>query len=114
MTNGDEQQRAEKALALLRGDHFDVPKRKALTADMVAAGARLVVWQQFGSTAMLQRRLRISFSLAGQVVAELERYDVVGPKPEGTRQNPVLRQQNAAHEVFTWLTGLWRPSSEAT
>lgn len=113
MTADNEQQRTEKALALLRGDHFDVPQRKELTADMVAAGARLVIWQQFGSTSMLQRRLAISFTLAGQVMAELERYEVVGPKPEGTHQHPVLHQQDVAHEVFAWLTGLWRPDSQA-
>ncbi|WP_190824712.1 DNA translocase FtsK [Saccharopolyspora pogona] len=96
----------------VRGAHFDVdlPTRTELTADMVAAGARLVIWTGFGSTSMLQRRLRISFTLARQVMDELVRYEVVGAQDDSSRSNPVLYQQDAAHEVFTWMTGLWRPA----
>lgn len=94
----------------VRGSHLDVEleQRSELSADMVAAAARLVVWSQFGSTSMVQRRLGISFSLAGQVMDELERYKVVGPS-NGSRSRTVRHPQLATEEVFQAITEMWRP-----
>lgn len=109
---GDTEQEMRKKWDHVRGAHFDVPARKELSADMVAAGARLVIWTGVGSIALLQRRLGITFGLAGQVMDELVRYEVVGPKDEGSRSFPVRHSRDQAHEVFKWLTGLWKPASQ--
>lgn len=106
------QARLRQHWAQLNGEHFPVPQRKELSADMVAAAARLVVHTGFGSTSMLQRRLQITFSLAGQLMDELERYEIVGPHPGTAQARPVLCGWEQADTVFAQLTGIWRPRGE--
>ncbi|MDM4723493.1 DNA translocase FtsK [Micromonospora sp. WMMA1363] len=62
-------------------------------AAQLRAAAALVVESQFGSAAMLQRRMQIGFSEAGHLMNELETRGVVGASGDGARDVYVPREQ---------------------
>jgi hypothetical protein len=70
---------------------------------LVWDAAELVVSAQFGSRAMLQRKLRIGWELTGHVMDELERLGVVGPD-QGSRARDVrIRLVEDLEPVFNAL-----------